>query len=314
MDTRIPGFPRRPSLATSFALALLLVAVRAPAEGSGAQRHFKHPEEALRALVAAARSNDQATLLAILGPGSEDLISSGDEVQNAAERKRFVVAAAQRTKLEALDDTHTIAQLGTDDWPFPIPLVKDAAGWRFDTAAGKEELLNRRIGRNELATIRACRAYVDAQREYANRDRDGARAYAQKLRSTPGKHDGLYWDDDTAKDGSPLGPLFADASGEGYALGQASDAPQPYHGYLYRILTAQGPHAPGGARSFVKDGRMTGGFALVAWPADYGASGIQTFVVGEQGIVFQKDLGEKTADLAKAMTAYDPDDSWVPVR
>src|SRR5262249_43282861 len=230
--------------------------------------------------------------------------------------KRFATRAKERTRFETLDNGAVIAIIGKEDWPVAIPLVKDPDGWRFDTAAGKEELLNRRIGQNELTAISVARAFVDAQREYARKDRlgDGVKAYAQKLPSDPGKHDGLYWDDPSGKDPSPLGPLVAEATGEGYSVQQADAAPRPYHGYFFRILSGQGAHAPGGARSYIKDGRMTGGFALVAWPAEHGVSGVMTFQVGPQGIVYQKDLGDKTAELAKAITVFDPDDSWTASR
>jgi hypothetical protein len=194
--------------------------------------------------------------------------------------------------------------------------VKNGDKWRFDTAAGAAELLNRRIGRNELTAISVARAYVDAQREYASKDRtgNGTGVYAQKVASEPGKHDGLYWEETNPADQSPLGPLVADASTEGYSPSQGGEGPRPYHGYFYRILTAQGAAAPGGAKSYVKDGQMTGGFALVAYPAEYKSSGLMTFIVGPQGIVFQKDLGEKTEELGKAMTEYNPDDTWTPAR
>jgi hypothetical protein len=275
-----------------------------------AQTTFARPEDALRALVAAGRTHDQAKIAAILGPESQDVVSSGDPVADRAGAARFVAAATEKSRFETLDDGHVVAHIGKDDSPFAIPLVKEGERWRFDTAAGREELLNRRIGRNEITAIAAVRGYVEAQKEYAKRER----AYAQKIVSEAGKHDGLYWDDPTGKDMSPLGPGFARASAEGYNLAQSPDEMQPYHGYYYRVLTAQGSHAPGGARSYVKDGKMTGGFALVAYPAEYGAGGIMTFVVGPQGIVFQKDLGEKTAEVAKAMTAYDADDTWSPAR
>jgi len=281
-----------------------------------AQQEFTSPNEAIRALVAAAGKDDQAALLAILGPGSEDIVSSGDPVSDRAERQRFASAADVRTRPETLDSGAVIFHLGRNDWPFAIPLVKDGDAWRFDTDAGHQELLNRRIGRNELNAISASRAYVDAQREYASRDRTGAgaRAYAQKIWSNAGERDGLYWDDPAGTHPSPLGPLVAQAESEGYGKRAPDTPPQPYHGYFYRILTAQGPHAPGGERSYLKDGRMTGGFALVAYPAEHGASGVMTFIVGPEGIVYQKDLGEQTEEVAKAMTAYDPDESWVPVR
>ena len=188
--------------------------------------------------------------------------------------------------------------------------MKDGGQWRFDTASGLQEILNRRIGRNELAAIAASHAYVDAQREHMKLEGD----YAQKVRSDAGKHDGLYWEDPSGKRPSPLGPLFAEASAEGYGQQAADAGPQPYHGYFFRILTEQGASAPGGARSYLKDGKMTGGFALVAYPAEHGSSGIMTFIVGPQGVVYQRDLGDKTADVAKAMKAFDPDESWYPTR
>ena len=293
---------------TSTRLATLLCLALLPATAR-AQEHFPSPEAAARALEAATRGDGPERLARVLGPGSEEIVSSGDPVDDAAARKRFATAAAERTRIERTSDAIAILHVGRDDWPFPIPIVRDADGWRFDTAAGKEELLNRRIGRNELTAIEVCRAYVEAQIEFARR----FHTYAQSFRSTPGKRDGLYWEA-TDHDVSPLGPLVAAATAEGYRHGEAGQAPAPYHGYFFRILTAQGAHAPDGARDYVKDGRMTGGFALVAWPADHGSSGIMTLIVGEQGVVFQKDLGEGTGEAAKAITAYDPDESWQPTR
>jgi hypothetical protein len=287
-------------------LALLLWLAPATAR---AQQHFPSPEDAVKALEAAARSGPEA-LVAVLGPDGQEIASSGDPVEDAAARKRFVTALGEDKRLEPnTERTLAILHLGHDDWPFPIPLVRDAEGWKFDTAIGKDELLNRRIGRNELSTISSCRAFVDAQHEYARR----FGTYAQRLRSTPGARDGLFWEAD-GKGESPLGPLVAEATAEGYDLGEAREGPIPYHGYYFRVLTAQGSHAPGGARSYLRDGRMTGGFAQVAWPADYGSSGVMTFIVGPQGVVFQKDLGKDTATAAKSMTTYDPDGSWEPTR
>jgi hypothetical protein len=275
------------------------------------QEHFASPEAAARALDAAVRdANPTARLTAILGPEGDEIVSSGDPVDDAAARKRYATAAAERTRIEVTGDgAMAIVHVGRDDWPLPIPLVRDTDGWRFDTADGKQELLNRRIGRNELIILAVCRAYVDAQNEYAAR----FHTYAQSLPSTPGKRDGLYWEA-TDREASPMGPLIAAAATEGYHVREASEAPAPYHGYFFRILTAQGAHAPDGARSYVKDGKMTGGFALVAWPADHGSSGVMTFMVGPQGVVFQKDLGDGTSEAAKAITAYDPDGSWDPTR
>jgi hypothetical protein len=207
-----------------------------------------------------------------------------------------------------------VLEVGTNAWPFPIPLVRTTNGWQFDTQAGVEELLNRRIGRNELDVLGVMRAYVDAQREYASRDRDGDNVleYAQKIRSSPGKTDGLYWPPELNGEVSPLGPWVAQAQSEGYlSEPRAADAgPQPFHGYLFKILTRQGKHAPGGKYNYIINGNMIGGFALAAWPARYGDSGVMTFIVNQQGRVYQKDLGERTARIVKGMSAYDPDTSW----
>jgi hypothetical protein len=294
---------------TSTRLAILLCLALVPAAAARAQEHFPSPEAAARALEAAARRSGPERLAAVLGPGSEEIVSSGDPVDDAAARRRFATAAAERTGIERTSDAIAILRVGRNDWPFPLPIVRDADGWRFDTAAGKQELLNRRVGRNEITAIEVCRAYVDAQKEFARR----FHTYAQLLRSTPDKRDGLYWEA-TDRDVSPLGPLVASATAEGYRVREASEAPAPYHGYFFRILTAQGAHAPGGARDYVKDGQMSGGFALVAWPADHGSSGVMTFIVDAQGVVFQKDLGEGTGEAVKAITAYDPDGSWEPTR
>jgi len=288
---------------------LMLFCLTLPCTRAWAQERFPSPQVAARALEAAARGSDPARLIAILGPASEEIVSSGDPVADATARRRFASAAAERTRIERLSDAIAILHVGGTDWPFPIPVVREGDTWRFDTASGKDELLNRRIGRNEMTAIEVCRTYVDAQKEFARR----FRVYAQSFRSTPGKRDGLYWEA-TDHDESPLGPLVASATAEEYHPADPGEGPAPYHGYLFRILTAQGAHAPGGARSFVKDGRMTGGFALIAWPAVHGSSGVMTFLVSEQGVVLQKDLGDGTAEAVKAITTYDPDGSWEPTR
>lgn len=281
----------------------------AAAEG---QQHFAGPGAALDALLAAVRASDVAAFDAIFGPGSEDLRSSGDPVADKAMREKFVDAAEERTALEYVDAGRVLLSFGEDDWPFPIPLVKSDKGWAFDTAAGKDEILNRRIGRNELHAIAVVRGIVDAQEEYAATDPTGSgvRQYAQRILSSPGQRDGLYWKSD-AND-SPLGELVAVAVKEGYG-GADTSKPVPYHGYYFRLLKAQGRHAPGGARSYLEDGRLTGGFGVVAWPADYGNSGIKTFVVNQRDLVFEKNLGPDTDKIAAAITEYDPDDSWEPV-
>jgi hypothetical protein len=296
-------------------VTLLAHSAGPPPVQAAEQQHFRSPQAGLRALIEAARTHDHDRLVAIFGADAAELVSSGDEVADREALARFVRETKARTKLVKVDDTTVIVHFGKDDESFPIPLVKDDGGWRFDTAAGKQEILNRRIGRNELNTIAVCHAYVDAQREYASKIRNGAgvREYAQKFRSTPGKEDGLYWEVSGNEKQSPMGPLVATATSEGYAHEEAQAEPMPFHGYFFRILTAQGPNAPKGARSYIVNGHMTGGFALVAYPAHYGSSGIMTFVVNQLGIVFQKDLGNKTAEVAAAMTQYDPDDSWQPV-
>jgi hypothetical protein len=301
---------------TFVSIVVLVTLASAHAADTPEQPKFARPEDAMRALVTAVRAGDHAKVVEILGPGSDDLLSSGDPVDDKATADRFAARATERTRFETLESGAVIAHIGKDDWPFAIPLAKDGEKWRFDTAAGKEEVLNRRIGTNELKAVDVAHVYVEAQREYASKPRngDGKRAYAQKVRSEPGKKDGLYWDDPTGKQPSPLGPLMAEADAEGYTRAEGDTSPRPYHGYIFRVLTAQGPKAPGGARNYIVDGRMTGGFALLAYPAEYGESGIMTFLVGPAGIVYQKNLGEKTAETAAAMKTYDPDDSWAPIR
>ena len=298
------------SLAPVCAAALVLVAGIAAATGP---THYPTPDAAVQALVDAAASEKRGALQAVLGSGIEAL-RSGDPVADAADREEFVHAASKSARIEQEDDDHAILTIGPDDWPFPIPLVRDAKGWYFDVAAGKQEIYNRRIGRNELDTIEVMRAFVDAQDEYAEADRngDGMREYARKLMSSQGARDGLYWPTKEDEPDSPMGPLVAEAVVEGYKPGQNSQ-PKPYHGYYYRMLTAQGEHAPGGAKSYLNDGHMSKGFAALAYPAEYGNSGIMTFLVNQSGILFQKDLGDETAKAAAAITAYDPDDTWDPV-
>lgn len=316
VNTRLA--PCRDSLrrARLLPLAAILAAslVLAPVRAAG-QQHFQSPEAGLKSLIDAVKANDRDRLLAIFGHDADDLVFSGDEVADREAMAHFVRETKQRTNLVKVDEATVIIQFGKDDASFPIPLVKDGSGWRFDTAAGKEEMLNRRIGRNELQAIAVCHAYVDAQREYASKDRNGTgvREYAQKFRSAPGKQDGLYWEVSANEAQSPMGPWVAMATSEGYAHKGPDTEPMPFHGYFFRILTAQGPHAPEGARSYIADGHMTGGFALVAYPAQHGSGGVMTFMVNQLGIVFQKDLGNKTAEIAAAMTQYDPDDSWHPV-
>ena len=281
------------------------------------EKTFDSPDEALNALVTAATNNDTNAMHVIFGAEGHKLVSP-DAVQAGEEYQTFVQRLAEKTQLTTNSDSTVTLELGADAWPFPIPLVQQAGRWFFDTEAGKAEILNRRIGMDELGAIDVCHAYVDAQREYASQDwvGDGVLAYAQYLHSTPGKRDGLYW---PAKDGgglSPLGPLGeAAARVEGYhhTARMLNDELAPYHGYYFKILTCQGKHAPGGKYDYLINGRMIAGFALVAWPAKWGNTGVMTFIVNQQGKVYQANLGKKTEKLAAAMTRYDPDDRWTPV-
>jgi hypothetical protein len=281
------------------------------------EQQFATPEAAVSALETAAKSRDTNAIHAIFGPTGRDLVSP-DAVQATQEFEAFVNRLSEKTELVRRSDSNCVLQLGADPWPFPIPLVKADGQWSFDTEAGRQDVLNRRGGRNELGALAVCRAYVDAQREYAGKDRNGDQVleYAQRLRSTPGTHDGLYWPLRGGDEQSPLGPLIAAARVEGYRR-QArimTDEPSPYHGYYFKVLTKQGKHAPGGKYDYIINGHMIGGFALVAWPEEWGNSGVMTFIVNQQGKIFQKNLGPKTAALAKAMTRYDPDSSWSTVK
>jgi hypothetical protein len=273
-----------------------------------AQQSFNSPDDAAAALASAVKSGTRPDLLKVLGTGGEDIIDSGDEVADKAAREKFLAAYDAKHAVK-VDGKKASLILGADDFPFPIPLVHAKAGWEFDTDQGRREILYRRIGRNELDAIQTSLAFVDAENEYADKDRgDGVGVYAQRIVSSPGKKDGLYWPSDN--NDSPLGQLAADASAEGY---KAGSEPQPYHGYYYRILTLQGASAPGGALNYVVKGKMIGGFALVAYPADYGNSGVMTFIVSHAGTIYQKDLGEDTEARARSMTSFDPDKSWKKV-
>jgi hypothetical protein len=275
-----------------------------------AQQRFETSQAAIEALVAAVRSGDPKRIERILGPSSGRLVRSGDAVADARARERFLRAYDAHSRVEQNGDRATLL-IGENDWPFPLPLVMQSGRWGFDAASGADEVINRRIGRNELAAIQVCLAYVDAQREYASTQGnvDGLHLYAAKFVSTPGKKDGLYWPTEEGQPASPLGPLAAKAKTEGY--GKSKNAPkEPYHGYLYRILTAQGPDAPGGAYDYVVKGRMIGGFGLVAYPASWGVSGVMTFIVSHDGVVHQKNLGPRTTEIASRMTRFNPDATW----
>jgi hypothetical protein len=303
----------RRRLVIAVAAMLLHAAASQKAIAAGPQQQsFASPGEAVQALVAAAKVEDMDALAAILGPDGRNLISSGDPVADKEGRARFVRAYEQSNKLERPTETKAVLVIGQDEWPLPIPVIREGDVWRFDTAAGKEEILNRRIGRNELNAMQVCLAYVDAQREYARvtREGDSLLTYAMKFRSDEGKRNGLYWPTKEGEDPSPLGVLAANARAEGYTREASGGKPTPYHGYLYRILTAQGSDAPGGAYDYVVKGRMIGGFALVAYPVQYGVSGIMTFIVNHQGIVYEKDLGQDTESIARAILTYNPDQTW----
>jgi hypothetical protein len=302
----------RLTLVLAIALALGLAP---PAFGAAVkQKTFGSAEEGVKALMEAVKKNDTNTMLAILGPEAKSLIESGDQVSDRAAGERFVKSYEESNKLVKSGDTKAVLEVGKDAWPFPIPLVKENAGWRFDTQEGKEEIINRRIGRNELDVLQVSLAFVDAEREYYQRDPDGDKLlqYAQKFISTKGKRDGLYWETKPDEQPSPLGPLVARARGEGYK--GAGGKPIPYHGYYYRLLMGQGKDAPGGAYDYLVRGKMMGGFGMVAYPAQYGSSGIMTFIVNHDGVVYQKDLGPKTASVAQSMTKFNPDKTWTAVK
>jgi len=284
-------------------------ATTAPA--SVQQQSFASPDDALKAIIADLKSGNLAGLVKIFGPHIEPILHSGDPVEDKNARDRFVAFADERHHFDGSGDILTLV-IGKDDWPFPIPLKKVDDHWRFDTAAGQEEILNRRIGQNELSTIQTMLAYVDAQRDYADlqRQQSGTAEYAQHILSTPGKRDGLYWPTAEGEPTSPLGPLVASARAAGYRRGAKGEGPPPYHGYFFKVLTSQGPSAAGGAADFIVNGRMIGGFGLVAWPARYGDSGVMTFIVNHEGVVYQKDLGPQTAEIGPAISSFDPDPGW----
>jgi DUF2950 family protein len=287
----------------SLTIAALLCAT------ANAQQAFKTPDEAASALAGAAKAGDPKAIVTVLGPDGADIVSSGDPVADAATREKFVAAYDAKHQITMEGDNKAIVVIGQEDFPLPIPLLRKDGAWRFDTAAGRQEILFRRIGKNELDAIQSSLAYVDAQNEYADKDRTGAGKglYAQRIISSPGKKDGLYWPDAPNSDASPLGELIANATAQGYRTGGGRT---PYHGYYFKILDKQGAAAPSGELEYVVKGKMIGGFALVAYPAEYRNSGVMTFIVNHNGIVYEKDLGPRTAELAQRMTAYNPDSSW----
>src|ERR1035438_1758152 len=326
LDRSRPGEPMKLSNQLTRFASLLTIALLAGAGGIlsvdlyaadqkpvVAQRLFASPEEAIKALQAATGAKDNAALREIFGPEFRELLT-GDEVQDANNAQRFAAAMAQSCKPVNEGDDKVTLEVGTNDWPMAIPLVKADGQWHFDTAAGKEEIINRHIGKDELHAIGVCRAYVKAQQQYAsaNPDADGKPRYAQKFKSTPGKKDGLYWLSAENELASPFGPLVAEAHAEGYVR-HMGKGPHPFHGYYFRILTHQGKAAPGGKVDYMSHGNLTRGFALVAYPENWDQSGIMTFIVNQDGKVFQRNLGEKTSRIAGGMKEYNPDDKWTLV-
>jgi hypothetical protein len=295
-------------------LALVVLASASASCASPPLATFESPEEAMHALADLAGTQDLERAEQLFGPDGVALLRSGDDVADREDALGVKRSIQEKLTFEATSAERTVAVIGSDGWPFPIPLVRAGGGWSFDVEAGREELENRRIGHNELLTIATLHEFVDAQREYRSMGRDGnPPAYAQQLFSSEGRHDGLYWPVAPGEPESPLGPLVAAAAAEGYPGRAPGAGPIPFHGYFLRLLTGQGPSAPGGERSYLDErGVLSGGFALLAWPARYGNSGIMTFQVNQQGLVFQKDLGPGTASAAALITRYSPDETWDP--
>jgi Protein of unknown function (DUF2950) len=314
-------FPLQMLSNVSLAAAVLVLAAFAPSSGLGAdtagapsQRRFDSPEDAVKALAAATKAGDRGAVDAIFGPDVKDLLS-GDPKQDALEFASFAKSIGMFYHLVRTGDDKVVVDIGAQNWPLPIPLVRKDGKWLFDTATGRVEIIDRRVGEDELNAIGVCRTYVAAQREYAAEDRDGSGVlkFAQKLKSTKGTKDGLYWKASDDEDQSPFGPLVAEAHAEGYGGKTAEGQPQPFKGYLFRILTAQGAAAPGGAYSYVINGNLIAGFALVAYPAHWGESGVMTFVVNQWGKVYESNLGQGSAEVAAAMTEFNPDTDWAVV-
>ncbi|MDD2581754.1 MAG: DUF2950 domain-containing protein [Desulfuromonadaceae bacterium] len=317
------GFFRSYKLNISTYLFALLAIITAlitvePAFAASAkirQSSFRSPTEAVNALAQAVKSNDSTSLKNILGPGSGKLISSGDPVIDKTDRDRFIKLYNEKNRLERKNSSRMILTLGKEDFPFPLPLVLKGRMWVFDTRAGRTEILNRRIGRNELAAMDVLKCYLEAQREYARKDHDGngILEFARKINSTPGTQDGLYWEVKEGQEPSPFGPLVARADSEGYGSQFRAEPAEPFHGYYFKVLMKQGKKAEGGTFDYQVNGKMVLGFALLAYPARYRASGVMSFIVNQGGVIYQKDLGKTTAAAAKEMTGFDPDESWKKV-
>jgi hypothetical protein len=299
------------SIMRIFGVAAVLCCSYSVLAQNAQQKNFATPEDAVVALVDATKADDTRALRSLFGADGDKVIASGDPVMDQRGREVFLVAYGERAALMTVDPSREILYIGNEDWPFPIPLVKENQAWRFDTAAGAQEILYRRIGRNELTTIRVCQAYVDAQQEYAGKAHDGKAVgvYAQKIASTAGRHDGLYWKSDDPEQLSPLGDFAAEAAAEGYPHGAGQTT--PYHGYYFRILTSEGPAS--GGRSYLINGQMRNGFALIAYPAVYGVSGVMSFIVNQDSQVYEKDLGPTTSTVAAGIDRYDPSSGWTKV-
>jgi hypothetical protein len=307
--------PLRLSALTLLVLLVLLASRGLAAQAVAGQKTFSSPAEATKELVDAARSGDPAQLVPIIGQEAKDLISSGDLGVAKQVLANFVRAYGEKHTISVEAQGFAFLQVGQGDWPFPFPIVRDGKVWYFDTARGNEEIIDRRVGRNELGAIAVCEGYALSQVEYASKGHDGnpSGIYAQRFRSTPGKQDGLYWAVSKGEPKSPMGPLVTSETAQEYSRQSAGNS-VPYYGYLFKILTAQGPEAPGGAKNYIVDGKLTNGFGLIAYPAQYGSSGVMTFIVNQDGVVYQQDLGEQTSDLASQITAYNPDSSWQPAQ
>ena len=306
---------RRLPLLVLLILAVLLTSRTSAAQAISGQKTFSTPSEAVKNLMDAARSGDPAQLVPIIGPQAGALIASGDLGAAKQVLANFVKAYDEKHAISSEAQGFEFLQVGTGDWPFPFPIVRDGETWYFDIDRGNEEILDRRVGRNELGAIAVCEGYVQSQKDYAAKGHDGNThgIYAQQFHSDPGKQNGLYWPVSKGQPESPMGPLVASAALENSSPQSVGD-PAPYYGYFYKILTAQGPDAPGGEKSYIVDGRLTGGFALIAYPAKYGSSGVMTFIVNLDGVVYQQDLGDQTTDSASKITAYNPDSSWQPAQ
>lgn len=317
MITSTPGRVWSVAMVVGMSCVMLATLAACHRAQSGAQaRSFATPQIAVVELAKAVKSSDLAKVMAIFGPDAQALVDTSDVATARRNQQVFTAAVAEHWRLENAGPDRKTLVIGFEEWPFPIPLARDGREWRFDTAAGKEEILARRIGRNELAAIRISRTYVAAQRRYAKYGHDGKPAgiYAAIFRSDPVRQNGLYWEARHGRRRSPLGDLLASASIDAIPRRVSGERPKPFHGYYFRILTAQGAAAPGGARDYVVNGELTGGFALVAWPSQYDVTGIMTFVVNQDRVVWERDLGPGTDAAARAISTYDPDSTWAAVR